>query len=138
MTLHRLLLCPVLALALASAPELGHAERYRVPRVARPDTETVQERMRSAARNSTLEPWQRGIMLRLAAGEPPEKVGRDPQPAAASAPASGTGVETWVPIPGPARYGHSGIYDPIRQRLIVFGGDAGFNGISLYGNDVWA
>ena len=41
------------------------------------------------------------------------------------------GVDTWSPIPGPARYGHSTIYDPLRDRLIVFGSE-------LYENDVWA
>lgn len=46
--------------------------------------------------------------------------------------------DTWLPIPGPARAGHSGILDPIRNRLVVFGGDNGQAGPGLDGNDVWA
>src|SRR5204863_8388381 len=89
MDLHRVLLWPALALAVALAAGVGHAERYMVPRSAPPGAGTVQEQLRAAARSPTLEPWQRGIMLRLASGEPPEQVGREPQPDAASSLASG-------------------------------------------------
>src|SRR5437879_346534 len=43
------------------------------------------------------------------------------------------GSATWVPIPGPFRYGHTMIYDPVRDRLVVCGGQ------SLYAswNDIW-
>src|SRR2546430_651144 len=99
MKLHRVLLWPTLALALSSTPNLVQAERYCVPRVVVPDTGTVQARTRAAARSPALEPWQRGIMLRLAAGEPPEQVGRGPQSNTASTLASGAGVGAWVPIP---------------------------------------
>jgi len=48
------------------------------------------------------------------------------------------GAPTWTQIPtsGPApapRYGHSAVYDPIRDRMIVFGG---YSGRSLL-NDTW-
>src|SRR5439155_26363628 len=38
--------------------------------------------------------------------------------------------------PPPAREGASAIYDPVRRRMLIFGGDAG--GASLaYSNDAW-
>ena len=45
----------------------------------------------------------------------------------------------WMPLiaagtPPPARYAHTAIYDPVRDRLIVFGGDGKF-GFNL--KDVW-
>jgi hypothetical protein len=52
-----------------------------------------------------------------------------------------TGDPTWaelIPsgVPPQARSGHSAIYDPVRDRMLVFGGtDGSFNG---YKSDVWA
>lgn len=48
---------------------------------------------------------------------------------------------TWtrLTIPGPAplpRYGHSAIYDPVRDRMVIFGGWSGFLGFRR--NDIWA
>jgi hypothetical protein len=40
----------------------------------------------------------------------------------------------WAPVPPPALWVHSTVYDPIRDRLIVFGGQ-GYGGST---NDVWA
>ena len=40
----------------------------------------------------------------------------------------------WSPVPPPALWVHSTIYDPIRDRLVVFGGQ-GYEGST---NDVWA
>jgi hypothetical protein len=52
------------------------------------------------------------------------------------------GASTWslidvpVPLPSPRR-GHSAIYDPIGDRMIVFGGSLDYSG-STRRNDVWA
>lgn len=51
------------------------------------------------------------------------------------------GAPTWTElaptgVPPQARSGHSAIYDPVRDRMVVFGGtDGSFNG---YKSDVWA
>jgi hypothetical protein len=50
-------------------------------------------------------------------------------------------TQTWtvLPIAGPgpsARVGHSAVYDPVRDRMLVFGGWDGTTGV--YRNDVWA
>lgn len=50
-----------------------------------------------------------------------------------------TGSPTWTQMhptgdPPSARYGHSAVYDPVRDRMIVFGGFDGTN----YDSDVWA
>lgn len=36
-------------------------------------------------------------------------------------------------VPPPSRIGHAAIYDPVRDRMVVFGGGSGF-----FRNDVWA
>ena len=38
--------------------------------------------------------------------------------------------------PPPARYGHTAIYDPVRDQMAVFGGFDGF--VNPYRNDVWS
>jgi hypothetical protein len=44
------------------------------------------------------------------------------------------GTSPWSPVPPPALWVHSTIYDPIRDRLVVFGGQ-GYGGST---NEVWA
>lgn len=51
------------------------------------------------------------------------------------------GTPVWTVLtpvgPGPeARYGHSAIYDPVRDRMIIFGGYS--HGTETYHDDVWA
>jgi hypothetical protein len=69
----------------------------------------LRERLLDAAQDSALAPWQREVMLGVARG-------------------------TEGAIPN-ARYLHSAIYDPVRDRMIVFGG---FTKTSDLVNDVWA
>ncbi len=88
-------------------------------------------RLDAAATNSTLEPWQREFMRGL--------VGAGAARGTMDAAPSGNGAVDpsgeWDQLPPPsARVAHSAIYDPVRDRMIVFGGsdDSG------YRNDVWA
>ena len=48
----------------------------------------------------------------------------------------GTSDGTWLQlvVPPKGREGHTAIYDPVRDRMVVFGG---YDGASRY-NDVWA
>lgn len=62
------------------------------------------------------------VLAGLAAGVPGAAVAGDP--------ADGN----WAAIPPPTgRYGHTAVYDPVRDRMVSFGGWDGF-----YRNDVWA
>ena len=42
-------------------------------------------------------------------------------------------AESWYPLTIREREGHSAVYDPVRDRMIVFGGRDG----SAYLDDVW-
>lgn len=39
----------------------------------------------------------------------------------------------WLEFPPPVRIGHTGIYDPVRDRMVIFGGSEG----GMYHDDVW-
>ena len=88
-------------------------------------------RLMDAARDSRLAPWQRNLMLRLArtdttfALDPSAAALRAARPALASGAVDGA----WKQRQIRARYEHSAIHDPVRDRIVVFGG---------FDNDVWA
>jgi hypothetical protein len=97
-------------------------------------------RLGQAAEDARLAPWQRDVMLRLArtgsvAAPAPAALDRGaPEPALAS----GAGDGAWVAaaIRPSARGYLSAIYDPVRNRMVVFGGDD--NSSPHYFGDVWA
>ena len=138
MKLRQTLMSAALTLTLASAAGAEWGVRYMQPRPEGAPSASGVAQWREAALSLALEPWQRDILLRLAAGERPEALASEAGTDRASTRAAGIGTETWVPIPGPARFGHSEIYDPVRHRLVVFGGEAGGSVAGLFGNDVWA
>jgi hypothetical protein len=89
-------------------------------------------RLAEAASDPTLALWQRDFMLGLAQSEP----GACPAPATVP-PSQGTTVAggSWTNLfPLPPRRGHAAIYDPARDRIIMFGGSSWPD----YFNDVWA
>ena len=97
--------------------------------------------MREAAGSTSLDPWQRLLMLRLAGGEPRTFVGDSVRQSHAGGPISLTSEGTWTVIPTapptappPPRVTPTGVYDSARRRMIVFGG-TGPPGLM---NDVWA
>ena len=72
-------------------------------------------------------------MLNLATGRLPVVRPNPPtwRPKGVGAPADGR----WSAFPPPlGRFGHTAIYDPIHNRMLVFGGVDGYND---YRNDVW-
>ena len=102
-------------------------------------TPDARSRLAEAARDSTLEPWQREFMLEVVHGKP---TGAAIRPALAlpgvALRTTGTPADdgSWIAIPPPSgRYTHSAIYDPVRDRMVVFGG---YDGIDRECNDVWA
>ena len=97
----------------------------------------VRSRLAEAAGDSTLEPWQRDFMLGVA-GRKMEDRAAAPSPAlpGATLPPAGILVDdgAWVEFPPHTRDLHTAIYDPVRDRVVVFGGYDG----SGFRNDVWA
>ena len=97
-------------------------------------------RLSQAAGDPQLAAWQRDFMLGLARGDKasvldPAAAGAHaglPQRAADAADGSWVGVSFINEFIG-VRSGHSAIYDPVRDRMVVFGGSYG-----SYRNDVWA
>jgi hypothetical protein len=91
-----------------------------------------------AARDTLLPDWQREFMLHLARGD--EGPARDPAALdvrlAPAGRATTAGDGAWKELALAVRYGHTAIYDPVRDRMLVIGGhDLFSNG---YFNDVWA
>jgi len=77
--------------------------------------------------------WQREAMLSLAKGRLPFVRPGPPtwHPRNEGVPADGR----WSAFPPPlGRFGHTAIYDPLHNRMLVFGGVDGYND---YRNDVW-
>jgi hypothetical protein len=101
-------------------------------------TADERSRLAEASRDSALAPWQREFMLGVARNGV-DGTATQPSPALPSVSLRSDGIAaddgTWIAIPPPAeRQGHTAIYDPVRDRMVVFGGSEG--GV-LY-NDVWA
>ena len=100
-------------------------------------TPDARSRLTEAARDSTLEPWQRDFMLGVARGNV-ERAAAAPSPAFSGRSSAPVGIAAddgaWTAFPPPsARYFHTAIYDPVRDRMVVFGGYDG-----ALRNDVWA
>ncbi len=96
----------------------------------------MRERLAQAAGDTLLPRWQRDYMLRLArAGE---ESAHDPDAAdarVARTELTSTGGEgAWTELLVSPRDGHDAIYDPVRERMVVFGG---WDGAGAYRNDVW-
>ena len=92
-------------------------------------------RLAQAAGDSLLAPWQRDLMLRLAQGDEPAALDSPAAGARAGLPARASDATdgSWEQLVVGVREDHSAIYDPVRDRMVVFGG----LGESVY-NDVWA
>ena len=140
MTPRRLLLpmaCALpLLILLLSVPSAA------ISRPAAPGTaELVPEaraRLAQAAGDSLLAPWQRELMLRLARTGTTAGLGSSAADLRAARPSRASDVEdgAWSQPLGLARGGHSAIYDPVRDRVVVFGGSSSDS--PYYLNDVWA
>jgi hypothetical protein len=118
------------------------------PRPPQPQlTADARIRLSEAARDSTLTTWQREFMLEVAhskvegdAAEPSATLpGLVPPPVGI---AVNDGAWTTVPPP-PGRYAHTAFYDPVRDRLVVFGGWDGSRcndawALSLAGSPAWS
>jgi hypothetical protein len=130
------LVLPLLLLALAIPPAaLGQPVTPGPPELV-PE---ARARLARAAEDARLAPWQRDLMLRLARTGTVAVPDSSEADRSATQPAlvSGAGDGAWVaaairPI---ARGHHSAIYDPARDRMVVFGGD---DNSSAHFGDVWA
>ena len=97
-------------------------------------------RLAQAARDSTLAPWQQEIMREVAGDSMNGVSNKHMSWLSGAAPGSdemATEDGSWIAIPPPAgrRY-HTSIYDPVRNRMVVFGGELGGGPLTI--GDVWA
>jgi hypothetical protein len=133
--LFRSLACtlPLLVLSLASSNVALSQTAAPGSAELAPEART---RLAQAAEDARLAPWQRDLRLRLArtgtVAEPnlPAAELRAARPTLASAAADGAWNELVVHV----RYNHSAIYDPVRDRMVVFGGYSSGEGLL---NEVW-
>ncbi len=98
--------------------------------------EDLQARLRGSAADPRLKPWQRDIMKQLGR---PRGIGTPAASGtrlAASAPGDPGGTWTDVNLGSTYynRYAHAAVYDPVRSRMLVFGG---YNGSQAL-DEVWA
>src|SRR5262249_21973435 len=94
----------------------------------------------AATQDSALAPWQRESMLGMArAGRAGLGGGEPEQATPTDREALSSADGTWLQEPPPTtREGHSAIYDPVRDRMVVFGGFGGGFYFNHLTNDVWA
>jgi hypothetical protein len=128
----------LLAGLIMHAPLAAGQESLRLPQSQL--TPDVRSRVAEAARDSALAPWQREFMLGVARGEP-ESTATQPSPVLPGLAQPSVGIAaddgTWIALPPPTqRSGHTAIYDPVRDRMVVFGGFGDAYPHSV--NDVWA
>ena len=114
-TLTRML--PVLVLTLAVSRTAIGQSATPGPTVLAPEARASLER---SAGDSRVAPWQRDLMLRLA------HAGTVSGPGSSALRIGGVEADSadgaWSSVTGPTRYSHSAIYDPVRGRMVVFGG----------------
>ena len=114
---------PVFVLPFASA-----LARAQVPPIVPDLDETRRLHLIEAARDPSLDAWQRDFMLRLAGPGRRDAPTREPvrrDPAAAPElvlPGPADGTWTALPPPVPAN-GHTAIYDAPRDRMVIYGGN---------------
>jgi galactose oxidase-like protein/Kelch motif protein len=100
-------------------------------------TADVRRRLAEAARSGAIAPWQREVMLEVARGRPGDVAPSSPLLADVTSRKTGALADdgAWIGVPPPfERYQHTAVYDPVRDRMVVFGGDG--DGGTF--NDVWA
>ena len=98
----------------------------------------VRERLREVSADPTLETWQREFMVRLVQeeGNQESEASFAPElklPGASLATTDGSWDELTPSMPPSRRSYHTAIYDPVRGRMVVFGGNDESDR-----NDVWA
>src|SRR5262245_50766971 len=94
----------------------------------------LRTRWADAASDSSLEPWQRKLMMELTGRNGDAIATRRPLPGVVGPVRTAAEDGVWIDFfPPPGRSGPAAIYDPPRARMVVFGGYDG-----NYRNDVWA
>jgi hypothetical protein len=134
--LGRFIAVVCLAAAALLYPQTGVAQATR--RAATELTPALRERLVEATHDSRLAAWQRDTMVRLAetpgGAEPTAHAGGETPPPTPSQP-SVVPDGSWDELVIASRYEHTAIYDPVRERMVVFGG----GGSGSYDfDDVWA
>ena len=107
-------------------------------------------RIEAAAADSSIQPWQREFMLEVARGRPTDAATQPSPTLPGLALPSAAGIAAddgaWtLALPPSAQYGHTAIYDPVRGRMVVFGGEditgvyfGDVRALSLAGSPAWS
>jgi hypothetical protein len=114
-----------------------------------PDLSTEQRtKLLDRARDPRLEPWQRDFMRDVATPGARPSPGREASDRLRSTPlteevTTNADGEWSLPVLPPYRSGHTAIYDPLRDRMVVFGGYDGSCrndtwALTLAGNPTWS
>ena len=137
---------PVL-LVLVVAPPLGLASGQPLAPGPPESAPEVRARLSQAAEDTLLPHWQRDFMLRLVRGGGPSRLAPRSSSLRAALPGQASAIDGWaesiVATSPSARGGHGAIYDPVRNRVVVFGGRgdlAWFNDVAtlaLAGRPAW-
>jgi hypothetical protein len=116
-------------LLVLSAPGVG------VPEARGGSPETARGRMSPVAEDGPLAAWQREFMRQMAAPDSAQASEDEALPLAASAETASDGRWIHGPEPPVGRSLHAAVYDPIRQRMLVFGGYSRARGVL---DELWA
>ncbi|MEY4374836.1 MAG: hypothetical protein RL760_1003, partial [Candidatus Eisenbacteria bacterium] len=135
------------SMLLLSAWSVVHGQPLPAPEMLPPSTQSTENslplvsgtraQLDEASWSGALAPWPRGFVAASARdGEVRHAVTKPGSAGNGSSPEAATFADgTWTLGTRPnGRAGHTAIYDPVRDRIIVFGG----SGTGLDFNDVWA
>ena len=132
LVMHLMLFVPCAAVGSEAPNKVANPDSFVSSAARSKNPEVIAGNSAEPAAGASLAPWQRELMLGLMK----RPSSRSAAPASsANSPSMLTSADgAWSPLLLTARAGHTAIYDPVRDRMIVFGGLDGNARV----NEVWA